>query len=270
MNIRLRDLLLGLRDLGLWEAPVVVHASLSAFGKVDGGAETVVHALTTVFQTLLAPAFTYKTMVTPRTGPPNNGITYGAGGDHNRLSEFFTPRMAIDPLIGVIPETLRRHPHVRRSTHPIQSFIGVNADKFLAAQTMDDPLAPLGALEQAGGWVLLLGVNHTVNTSIHYAEKLAGRKTFIRWALTPKGVIECPSWPGCSAGFEAIAPDMERYARKTLIGSAAAQAVPSKMLFKTVIARLKEDPLALLCQQADCERCGAIREEVNRKKGEGL
>jgi aminoglycoside 3-N-acetyltransferase len=270
MTIRLRDLLLGLRDLRLGDAPVVVHASLSAFGQVEDGANAVVSALATVFHTVIVPAFTYKTMVTPRSGPPNNGITYGSGGDHNRLAEFFTARMPIDPLIGIIPETLRRHPRARRSTHPIQSFAGINADKVLAAQTMTDPLAPLGALEQAGGWVLLLGVNHTVNTSIHYAEKLAGRKTFVRWALTPKGVVECPSWPGCSAGFESIAPDVERYTRKVQIGNALVQAVPSKMLFKAVIARLKQDPLALLCQQADCERCGAIREEVNRKKGEGL
>jgi hypothetical protein len=37
------------------------------------------------------------------------------------------------------------------------------------------------------------------------------------------------------------------------------QAVPLKMLFKVVLARINKDPLALLCQQEDCERCNAIR-----------
>lgn len=260
MIVRVRDLLIGLRGLGLGEAPVVVHASLSAFGEVDGGADSVVHALTTVFPTLLAPAFTYKTMLIPQTGPPDNGITYGSGTDQNKMAEFFTPSMPVDPLIGIIPETLRRLKQARRSGHPIQSFVGINAEKFLAAQTMDNHFAPLGALAQAGGWVLLLGVNHIVNTSIHYAERLAGRQTFVRWALTPKGVMECPHFPGCSAGFDAIAPKMDKYARKVQIGNALVQAVPSTMLFKVVVACLKQDPLALLCQASDCERCNQIRD----------
>ncbi len=259
MTVRLRDLLTGLRDLGLGTAPVIVHASLSAFGEVEGGAEDVARALTTVFPTLLAPAFTYKTMLTPLTGPADNGITYGAEADHNKMAEFFTPSMPVDRLIGIIPETLRRLKQARRSDHPIQSFVGIHADKFLAAQTMGNPLGPLGALEQAGGWVLLLGVNHTVNTSIHYAEKLAGRRTFVRWALTPRGVVECPHFPGCSAGFEAVAPDMEKYTRKVQIGKALVQAVPSAMLFKVVMAKIKQDPLALLCRDADCERCVQMR-----------
>jgi aminoglycoside 3-N-acetyltransferase len=265
MSVRLRDLLLGLRQLGLGTAPVIVHASLSAFGEVDGGAETVASALTTVFHDLLVPAFTYKTMLIPRVGPPDNGILYGMGKDQNRMAEFFTPRMPVDPLIGAIPEAVRRRPGAGRSSHPILSFAGLHADRFLATQTLDEPFAPLGALEASGGWVVLMGVNHTVNTSIHYAERLAGRKTFIRWALTPKGVIECPNFPGCSAGFEAIRPGVERYTRSVQIGGALVQALPLKMLFRAVLARLRQDPLALLCQSEDCERCQEVRDSVDKK-----
>jgi aminoglycoside 3-N-acetyltransferase len=106
-----------------------------------------------------------------------------------------------------------------------------------------------------------MGVDHTVNTSIHYAERLAGRRQFLRWALTPKGVVECPGFPGCSAGFQAIAADMEKFTRQVQIGNALVQALPLKMLFKVVVARIKKDPLALLCQQEDCERCNAIRSQ---------
>jgi len=268
--VRLRDLLLGLRDLGLGDAPVVVHASLSAFGKVDGGAENVAYALGTVFSTVLAPAFTYKTMITPPVGPANNGITYASGVDQNRMAEFFKAGMPVDPLIGAIPEALRRHPRARRSDHPIQSFTGINADKFLSAQALEDPLAPLDELAKAGGWVVLLGVDHTFNTSIHCAEKNAGRKTFVRWALTPTGVVECPGFPGCSAGFAAIAPDVEKYTRKTRIGDAYVQALPLPMLFRVVTALIQHDPLALLCRQDDCERCAAVREDVALKIGSRL
>jgi aminoglycoside 3-N-acetyltransferase len=259
--VRLRDLLLGLRDLHLGQAPVIVHASLKSFGQVEGGAQTAVSALTAVFPTVVIPTFTYKTMVFPLTGPKDNGVSYGSLQDQNRMAEFFTPQMPADPLMGIIPETLRKHPRTKRSSHPIQSFAGINAEQILDTQMMADPLGPLGALELADGWVVLMGVDHTVNTSIHYAEKLAGRKQFVRWALTPKGVVECPGFPGCSAGFRAIAPEMERHTRRVKIGDALVQAVPLKTLFKVVVAQLIKDPLALLCQQEDCERCGEIRKQ---------
>jgi len=262
MTVRLRDLLLGLRDLRLRDAPIIVHSSLKSFGPVEGGAATVIEALAKVFNTIIVPTFTYKTMIIPLTGPANNGLTYGTGADANRLAEFFTSKMPADPLMGVIPETLRKYPRAKRSTHPIQSFTGFNADNILARQTLSDPLGPLAALEEREGWVLLVGVDHTVNTSIHYAEKLAGRKQFVRWALTPKGAVECPGFPGDSAGFQAIAGDIEKFTRQVKIGNALVQAVPLKMLFKTVVTRIKKDPLALLCQQETCERCGEIHRWV--------
>ncbi len=259
MTIRLRELLLGLRDLHLADAPVIVHSSLKSFGQVEGGAGTVVNALPAVFNTVIVPTFTYKSMITPLIGPENNGITYDSRQDQNQMAEFFTPGTPADPLMGIIPETFRKHPRAKRSNHPIQSFAGINAEKFLATQTMADSLSPLGLLEKADGWVVLIGVNHTVNTSIHYAEKLAGRRQFVRWALTLKGVVECPGFPGCSAGFQTIGPDMEKFTRQVQIGGALVQAVPLKMLFRVVVGRIKKDPLALLCQQEDCERCNAIR-----------
>ena len=259
MTVYLRDLLAGFGDLHLGQAPVIVHSSLKSFGEVEGGAQTVVNALARAFPVVIVPTFTYKTMLVPLTGPSDNAITYGSGADQNRLAEFFTPRMPADPLMGHIPETFRKHPRAERSSHPIQSFAGINAGKFLQVQSLDDSLAPLGRLEKLGGWVVLLGVDHTVNTSIHYAEKLAGRRQFVRWALTPKGVVTCPGFPGCSAGFQTIAPEMERFTRQVQIGRALVQAVPISMLFKVVIARIKKDPLALLCQQEDCERCNQIR-----------
>jgi aminoglycoside 3-N-acetyltransferase len=259
MIVRLRDILLGLRELHLADAPVIVHSSLKSFGQLEGGAVTVVNGLAAAFNRVIVPTFTYKTMVTPLTGPEHNGITYGSQQDLNQMAEFFTLRMPADPLMGIIPETFRRHPRAIRSKHPIQSFAGINAEKFITSQSMTNPLAPLGMLEQANGWVVLIGVNHTVNTSIHYAEKLAGRRQFIRWALTPKGVVECPGFPGCSAGFQAVAPEMEKFTRKEQIGGSLVQAVPVKMLFKVVVGQIKKDPLALLCQQEDCERCNQVR-----------
>jgi aminoglycoside 3-N-acetyltransferase len=259
MTIQLQEFLVGFHSLELGDKPVIAHASLSAFGQVQGGAETLVSALLAVFDSVVMPAFTYKTIIIPSSGPETNAIIYGSGADANRMAEFFDPQMPADPLMGAVAEALRKHPRAKRSTHPILSYTGVKAKAALAAQTLADPLAPIGVLAKQDGWVLLLGVDHTVNSSIHYAEKLAGRKQFVRWALTPQGVRECPGFPGCSAGFHAIAPEVERDTQRVRIGNAAVQAVPLKMLFKAVIERIKNDPLALLCQQADCPQCNEIR-----------
>lgn len=253
------DLRAALFTLGLSHTPVIAHASLKAFGNVDGGAETMLRALHDSVGALVMPTFTYKTMITPEAGPPNNGIIYGLDENLNRMAEPFTPDLPADKQMGIVPETLRHHPHARRTRHPIQSFAGIYAEKFLAAQTLQNPLGPIGALADADGWVLLLGVDHTVNTSIHYAEKLAGRKQFVRWALLPDRIIECPGFPGDSAGFDAIAPDLIHETRTVKIGNGVIQALPLKVLFAAVINRIKTDPLALLCLREDCERCMAVR-----------
>ena len=258
--VKFRDLVNALRELGLdGTKPAIAHASLSAFGHVQGGAETVVGALLSVTDGLIMPAFTYKTMVTPESGPPDNGITYGGNTDANRLAEFYQPDMPADTLMGIVAETLRQHPDAKRSSHPIYSFSGVDAEQAISAQTRAEPFAPVRVLTESLGVVLLLGVGHTANTSIHYGEQLAGRKQFIRWALTRKGVQECPRWPGCSHGFDAITPQIEKYTHRTQIGNATVQLTPLAMLIRTVVDIIQKDPLALLCNRSNCERCQSIR-----------
>jgi aminoglycoside 3-N-acetyltransferase len=212
---------------------------------------------------LIMPTFTYKTMVIPANGPPDNAITYGKYADANLMAEFYSSDMPADPMMGIIPETLRLQPEAKRSDHPIYSFSGVAADEALSAQNRADPFAPIRVLTDSQGVVLLLGVNHTANTSIHYGEQLAGRKQFIRWALTPKGIVECPGWPGCSYGFEAIAPEIANYSNGAQVGDAVVQLIPLSMLTRTVVDLIKNDPLALLCSRPSCERCQEVYRHVN-------
>jgi aminoglycoside 3-N-acetyltransferase len=269
--IELADFVEGFRSLGLpASSPVIAHASLSAFGPVAGGASTVLEALLCVFPVFVMPAFTYKTMLIPEIGPHENGIAYGTSRDANLSAQFFTPTMEADRLMGAIGEALRRHPQAHRSSHPILSFSGMNARPFLDNQTISEPLAPIRQLHLAQGWVLLLGVDHTVNTSLHYAERLAGRRQFVRWALTPRGVAECPGFPGCSDGFQAIAPALAQITRQVVIGRGWVQAVPLADLIQIARDWIQADPLALLCDRSYCERCHAVRNQVKKYVQEEL
>jgi aminoglycoside 3-N-acetyltransferase len=253
------ELLSAFQALGLQEQPIIAHASLKPFGFIEGGAETILAAMLASFASVIMPTFTYKTEIIPDVGPPNNGIRYGSGHDTNRLAKPFHAGMYAEAMMGILPETLRNHPAATRTAHPILSFAGVNADLTLFTQTLYEPLAPIGALAEQDGWVVLVNVDHTVNTSIHYAEKLAGRKQFIRWALVDDRVVECPNYPGDSEGFQAIEAYLTSDTRRVPVGEGFVQAVPLQRLFDVVQALIKNDPLALLCERLDCGRCNAVR-----------
>jgi aminoglycoside 3-N-acetyltransferase len=180
------------------------------------------------------------------------------------MAQFFEPQMPVDRLIGATSEALRQHPQAMRSSHPILSFTGVNAQEILASQRLAEPLAPIRLLCECHAWVLLLGVDHMVNTSLHYAELLAGRKQFIRWALTPQGVVECPGFPGCSDGFESASPYFAPHTRRVQVGMASIQAIPLIKLIHVAKRLIEADPLALLCERSYCERCAAVREWVEK------
>ena len=259
-----RDFITSFRKLEIDRSrPIIAHASLSTFGEVHGGADTILGALLSSFNTLVMPTFTYKTMVTPELGPADNAITYGSGVATNKLAEIFRHGMLADSMMGVVAESLRKNPKAHRTTHPILSFTGINAKLILGSQTITEPLLCIETIKNAEGWVLLLGVDQTVNTSIHYAEGRAGRKQFVRWALTPKGVVSCPGFPGCSDGFEAVSSHLKDEIRRVEVGKAVIQAIPVVKLVDTVSAMIKDNPLALLCAREDCERCNAVRASVS-------
>lgn len=264
-DVTYRDLQRGLRELGLRPSSrVIAHASLSAFGHVRGGAPALAAALTAACDLTLMPAFTYQCLVTPLVGPADNDLDYGDYYAENAEAELFQPDLPAHADMGVTAETLRHLPGARRSGHPLLSFtaVGSGAEQTLAAQTLAEPLGPLARLAADGGEVLLLGVDHTRNLALHYAEARAGRKQFVRWALTLDGVRECGGWPGCPDGFNAIAPHVQAITRAAQVGDALLQRLPLAELLSTAEALIRRDPLALLCARPACPRCDAVRRQV--------
>jgi aminoglycoside 3-N-acetyltransferase len=145
-----------------------------------------------------------------------------------------------------------------RSAHPILSFVGINADELLVQQSLTT-WAPISELAARGGEVVLLGADHTADVALHLAAQRAGRKQFVRWALTAEGVVECPAFPGCSRGFEAISGRLRGSVREAWLGSAHLHAIPLRDLLHAAASWIRQDPAALLCDDPACEQCNAVR-----------
>jgi aminoglycoside 3-N-acetyltransferase len=233
---------------------------------VKGGAESVAGALTAQCGWVLSPAFTYSCQVIPPVGPAGNALEYGDHMAENGEAEIFRPDLPVHPSLGPVAELLRHRPGAQRSTHPLLSFVavGAGAENLLLAQSLAEPLGPIARLAEDGGDLLLLGADHTADIALHYAEYRAGRKQFVRWALTTEGVVECVGWPGCSRGFEAIAGRLGTIAQVKQIGAASVQRLPLSDVLKTAEDLLRADPTALLCSDPSCACCNAVRAAVKQ------
>lgn len=267
----------GLRRLGLdASSDVVVHGSLRSFGTVDGGAPTVINALTRSCGTVIMMAGSGD-----RTGlpaPPGLVRPDNAYGNAESWPDFdrrlteatpYAPDLPVDRWLGVLSETLRRTDGAVRGPHPLLSFVGVGrcAAELIGAETLQHPLGSLQALADADGDVLLLGVDHTANTTIHLAEQRAGRGFFYRYARLGSGVwAELPNVSGESHQFDAIEVLLRPYASQTEIGDCWARRFRARDVIEVTLSLLDSDPNALLCADPDC-RCGAARAQMACKLG---
>ncbi|MCJ7569537.1 MAG: AAC(3) family N-acetyltransferase [Anaerolineales bacterium] len=261
-----RQFVHALKEIGLdSHSRVIAHSSFSAPTKVFGGAETIVGALAATCGAVMMPAFTQHTTIIPPFGPPDNAIEYGSEPDGNQEIEIYHLDLPVDSELGEVSEVMRCHPQARRSNHPILSFVGVNLEEALRSQTIEEPFAPIEWLADFDGDVLLIDTDHRWNVSLHRAERLAGRRGFIRWALTEEGVVECSNMPGCPDGFDAIGSRLEGISHVTECDGLRLNVVPVRDLVNAAVGWIHEDPRALLCDRPFCPRCAAVRTSVRKE-----
>lgn len=166
-----------LREQGLVQGDVViVHSALSKLGWTAGGAVAVVQALMDVLTpegTLVMPTHTAdNTDPAEWQNPPVPESWWHTIRDHMpAFDPHFTPTRAM----GAIVECFRTFPGVMRSNHPVTSFAAwgrhaefVTAEHELVAW-LGEP-SPLSRIYDLDGKILLLGVGHGNNTSLHLAE----------------------------------------------------------------------------------------------------
>jgi len=263
-----RSLTLAFAQLGMQPDGVLLALVSDDFAaQVVGGPETVLGALLASTNGLLMPAFTLRCQVVPEVGPTDNGLDYQAQHGLSQQAEFFRPSLPVDATLGATAEALRQKPGTTRSIHPLLSFSGWQADELLAGQTLESPLAPLAGLAACDGDILLLGSGHRDNVAIHYAESLAGRRQFIRWALTPAGVRTCPGMPGCAEGFDALEDRLTGIGHCLELDDRPTRLLPLRDLVHTVVGWIRQDPRALLCSRAGCGACAAVRASVRAEVG---
>lgn len=166
-----------LRALGVEPgALLLVHSSLSRLGYVAGGAQAVVEAL-------LATVGAQGTLVMPTfTGDLSDPSRWVAPPVPERWWPIIRTEMtAFDPAVtpcrhmGAIAECFRHYPGVVRSSHPRDSFAacGPRAERIVADHPLPYALgeqSPLARIYALDGSVLLLGVDHGNNSSLHLAE----------------------------------------------------------------------------------------------------
>ncbi len=237
-----------LEDLGVEEGGVLlVHTSFRTVGPVEGGPEGLVDSLLDAL------------------GPDGTLVMPSWREDS---SELFDPeRSEASGYLGILPRIFWRRPGVLRSDHPM-AFAAAGPR---AAEILRDPLAlpphvpasPLGRVRDADGQVLLLGVNHDANTTMHLAEILADVPYRTRHFVTVlrdgrPTRIEYGENDHCCARFR-LADEWLREAglqSEGPVGHGHARLVRSRDVVRTVVPRLEADPVLFLHpRDAGCEEC---------------
>ena len=251
--IRESELTTQVLELGVTPGAVLlVHASFSKVGPVDGGPLALIRSL----QAAIGPD---GTLVMPSM----------TDDDDHPFDARTTPCLGM----GVLADTFWRLPGVKRSDSP-HSFaaIGAEAARITADHPLDVPHgldSPVGRVYELDGHVLLLGVGHDANTTIHLAESLAG----VRYRR-PKSVMishggqltryRYSEIDHCCANFTLVDHwlDMGKGQRRGRVGYGEARLTHSRSVVDAVVSRLKVNETLFLHEPGVDIQCDEARASI--------
>ncbi len=251
-EVSILEIVAQLNALGVHKGDVLlVHTSFRATRPIERGPagliEALVHALGSE-GTLVMPSWT--------------------GDDDQPFDPATTPAA---PNLGIVADIFWRLPSARRGRHPFAfAARGPKADLITTDPLVLPPHqqdSPVGRVLECDGRILLLGVNHDANTTIHLAELLAGVPYRIPHHITVAGEngperIDYLENDHCCELFRSADDWLGQAGRQSegIVGHAPSRLVRSRDLIDTVLPHLKRDPLVFLHPtDFDCEECARAR-----------
>lgn len=237
-----------LRELGVSPGQtLLVHSSFRAVRPVEGGPLGLIQALESAIGpdgTLVMPAWT-----------GDDAVPY-------------SPTQTSSLHLGVLTDTFWRQPGVLRSSHA-EAFAakGPLAERVVSGPLPLPPHIPdsaVGKVAELDGWVLLLGVGHDANTTVHLAELLAHVPYGLEKQVTVDGrVVQYRENDHCCARFDQLDAWLGERQHEGRVGNAEARLMRARDVLDVAVAALKRDPTVFLHPRGSgCEECDEAWESI--------
>ena len=238
-----------LRALGIGPGGVVlVHSSLKAVGRVEGGPEAVIEA----FLDAIGPE---GTLVFP---------SFQAGSEHELTRNACVFDVRSTPTgTGLIPDTFWRRPGVVRSLSPTHcmSACGKYAAELMAGHELCNVStgrgSPFEKMAALGAKIVLLGVTHSADTTLHFIENTSGAPTVCRELFKPTVIDSAgraivvpthPHMPGLRRRYERVEDVLLKAGlqKNGPVGMAQTRIVDAGGMVRVIGEKIRQNPLFLI------------------------
>ncbi|MBQ9087340.1 MAG: DUF4910 domain-containing protein [Lentisphaeria bacterium] len=268
------DIVSALRSAGVERGDfLLVHSSLSAFGYISGGGNTIIEAFKEAVGeegTFLLPSFNYAFA---NIGGPCRSPIFRPY-DPNDLDAIWT---------GTLPKILLKNfPDAVRSAHITHSWCGCGKDALAAtaaARPCDPPAgksSPLDYALKAGGKIIHFGNKIGSTTFLHYVETcldlpgLADTLCMVRGAdgelypaAVPKNLPGCRDFYSSSKGvakiFKKAQEEKGFQITKVQLAQGEICVMDIKQLYDIAVEFATKDPFILLHDEGQCRSCDHLR-----------
>jgi len=243
-----------LREIGVEPGGLlVVHTAFSKVAPVAGGPEGLIAALRAAL------------------GPEGTLVMPSMSDDDDRP---FDPATTQARGMGIVSESFRQQAAVHRSDSPHAfAAAGPDAEAILAPHPIDFPHgldSPVGRVYERDAQVLLLGVGHSENTTIHLAEAIAGVRYRQRKELTilrdeKEERLEYLEIDHCCERFAQLDDwlDQRGLQQKGTVGHAEARLARSRDIVEVATSRLAKDETVFLHPPGVDAECDAARASLH-------
>ncbi|MGH8239588.1 MAG: AAC(3) family N-acetyltransferase [Steroidobacteraceae bacterium] len=235
---------------------LVVHTAFSSFGGLAGMPADLIAALRMA-------AGTRGTVVMPSMSDDDE--------------QPFDPQSTPCAGMGVVADTFWRMPGVSRSNSPHAfAALGPHAAEITAPHPIDVPHgldSPVGRAYELDAEVLLLGVGHDANTTVHLAENVAG----VRYKLPKYATVirtgqlvrhHYREVDHCCANFALLDSWLEArgHQQRGFIAGAPARLASARDVVSAALDQLRENELIFLHPPAVCTECDEARASMEQRR----